>query len=54
MNDFRGALVEGYRSYLKELTQWVNSKLNLQMSAQVSYNLPMDMEANIPYVNAPE
>jgi hypothetical protein len=24
------------------------------MSAQVSYNMPMDMEANIPFVNAPE
>jgi hypothetical protein len=54
VNDFRGALVEGYRSYLQELTRWVNSELNLQMSAQVSYNLPMDMEANIPFVNAPE
>lgn len=54
VNDFRGALVQGYRNYLKELTKWVNTKLNLQMSAQVSYNLPMDMEANIPFVNAPE
>ncbi|KAJ5440168.1 uncharacterized protein N7458_011166 [Penicillium daleae] len=53
-NDFRGALVAGYRSYLEELTRWVNRELNLQMSAQVSYNLPMDMEANIPFVNAPE
>jgi hypothetical protein len=54
VNDFRGALVEGYRHYLQELTSWVTSKLNLQMSAQVSYNLPMDMEANVPFVNAPE
>ncbi|KAJ5754131.1 uncharacterized protein N7511_008284 [Penicillium nucicola] len=54
INDFRGALVEGYRNYLKELTKWITSKLELQMSAQVSYNLPMDMEANIPFVNAPE
>jgi hypothetical protein len=54
LNDFRGALVEGYRHYLQEITSWVTSKLNLQTSAQVSYNLPMDMEANIPFVNAPE
>jgi hypothetical protein len=54
VNDFRGALVGGYRNYLQELSSWINSKLNLQMSAQVSYNLPMDMEANIPFVNAPE
>lgn len=53
-NDFRGALVTAYRSYLEALTSWVNKELNLQMSAQVSYNLPMDMEANIPFVNAPE
>ncbi|KAJ5676031.1 hypothetical protein N7462_008928 [Penicillium macrosclerotiorum] len=54
VNDFRGALVAGYRTYLQELTEWVNKELKLQMSAQVSYNLPMDMEANIPFVNAPE
>lgn len=54
LNDFRGALAEGYRQYLEALTRWVNSYLNLQMSSQVSYNLPMDMEANIPEVNAPE
>ncbi|CEJ56712.1 hypothetical protein PMG11_02911 [Penicillium brasilianum] len=53
-NDFRGALAAAYRNYLEELTDWVNKELNLQMSAQVSYNLPMDMEANIPFVNAPE
>ncbi|KAJ5110316.1 hypothetical protein N7532_002961 [Penicillium argentinense] len=53
-NDFRGALVTTYRGYLEELTSWVNKELNLQMSAQVSYNLPMDMEANIPFVNVPE
>lgn len=54
LDDFRGALVEGYREYLHGLTHWLNSKLNLQMSTQVSYNLPMDMEANTPFVNAPE
>ncbi|CAL5865932.1 uncharacterized protein PFLUO_LOCUS138 [Penicillium psychrofluorescens] len=54
LDDFRGALVEGYREYLHGLMHWLNSKLNLQISTQVSYNLPMDMEANIPFVNAPE
>ncbi|KAE8395445.1 hypothetical protein BDV23DRAFT_178499 [Aspergillus alliaceus] len=54
VHDYRGALVEGYRQYLEALTTWVNSFLNLQMSAQVSYNLPMDMRVNIPFVNAPE
>lgn len=54
VNDFRGVLVDLYRQYLETLRTWLNSRLSLQMSTQVSYNLPMDMEANIPEVNAPE
>lgn len=54
LNDFRGALTEGYRQYLEALRKWANTRLNLQTSYQVSYNLPMDMESNIPEVNAPE
>lgn len=54
VNDYRGVLVDSYREYLQTLTNWVHSRLGLQMSAQVSYNLPMDMEANIPFVDAPE
>lgn len=54
LDDYREALAEGYRQYLQALTSWANDKLNLQSSTQVSYNLPMDMEANIPFVNAPE
>ncbi|KAF5864585.1 hypothetical protein ETB97_007143 [Aspergillus alliaceus] len=52
--DFRDALVEGYSQYLQRLTEWVMIDLNLQMSAQPAYNLPMDMEATVPLVNAPE
>lgn len=54
LNDFRGALTEGYRQYLEALRKWANTHLNLQTSYQVSYNLPMDMESNNPEVNAPE
>ncbi|KAH8657044.1 hypothetical protein BGZ60DRAFT_416619 [Tricladium varicosporioides] len=54
VNDYRSVLADGYQEYLTELTNWTNSYLNLQMSAQVSYNLPMDAEASIPFVNAPE
>jgi hypothetical protein len=54
VNDYRDTLVLGYRQYLETLTAWTNSELGIQMSAQVSYNLPMDMEANVPFVNAPE
>ncbi|KAK6837826.1 hypothetical protein RU639_001536 [Aspergillus parasiticus] len=54
VNDFRDALVEGYSQYLQRLTEWAMTDLNLQMSAQPAYNLPMDMEATVPLVNAPE
>jgi hypothetical protein len=40
--------------YLQTLTHWAQQTLGIQFSAQVVYNLPMDMLANIPYVNAPE
>lgn len=32
-----------YGDYLNALTQWANDLLNLQFSAQVSYNMAMDM-----------
>ncbi|PLB53682.1 hypothetical protein P170DRAFT_346874 [Aspergillus steynii IBT 23096] len=54
VNDFREALGIGYRQYLQALTSWITSRLDLQMSSQVSYNLPGDMEAAVPFVNAPE
>ncbi|KNG86833.1 hypothetical protein ANOM_004910 [Aspergillus nomiae NRRL 13137] len=53
INDYRSALVEGYRAYLQGLTQWVNG-MNLQYSSQVGYNLNIDVLANVPDVNAPE
>lgn len=54
LNDFRRALTEGYRQYLQALRKWVNTHLHLQTSYQGSYDLPMDMEFNVPEVNAPE
>jgi hypothetical protein len=39
--------------YLDTLTDWANS-LGVQFSAQIVYNLPADMLANVPSVNAPE
>lgn len=54
LNDFRRALTEGYRQYLQALRKWVNTNLHLQTSYQGSYDLPMDMEFNVPEVNAPE
>lgn len=53
VNDFRGALLEGYRDYIEEFRKWTN-KMGLQTSVQVSYNMPLDALANVPFVNAPE
>ncbi|RMY64163.1 hypothetical protein D0863_10015 [Hortaea werneckii] len=39
--------------YLRTLREWANS-LDMQFSAQVGYNLPLDMLTLIPEVDAPE
>ena len=53
VNDYRIALTAGYQEYLSTLVNWTHS-LNVSFSSQVSYNLPMDMEASIPFVDIPE
>ncbi|KAF2177633.1 hypothetical protein K469DRAFT_644095 [Zopfia rhizophila CBS 207.26] len=52
--DYRATLASQYQIYESELNKWAQSYLQLQFSAQLSYNLPMDMLANIPTVDAPE
>ncbi|OCL07765.1 hypothetical protein AOQ84DRAFT_408338 [Glonium stellatum] len=52
--DFRTTLTELYGEYLTTLANWANDYLNVQFSAQVSYNLAMDMQSNIAKVNGPE
>lgn len=54
VNDYRIALANGYQEYLTTLVNWSHSYLGLLHSSQVSYNLPMDMEASIPYDDVPE
>ncbi|KAL2843379.1 hypothetical protein BJY01DRAFT_264273 [Aspergillus pseudoustus] len=54
VNDFRATLVNGYRQYLERLTDWATTDLGLQLSVQPAYNLPMDVAATVPLVNAPE
>ncbi|RAK97746.1 uncharacterized protein BO80DRAFT_185483 [Aspergillus ibericus CBS 121593] len=51
--DYQQTLTELNAEYLTSLTQWSN-ELGIQFSAQVVYNLPLDMLANVPYVNGPE
>ncbi|KAF3763073.1 hypothetical protein M406DRAFT_292702 [Cryphonectria parasitica EP155] len=53
IQDYQQTLTELNAIYLKTLTDWSHS-LGVQFSSQVVYNLPMDMLANIPYVDAPE
>ncbi|KAL9108497.1 MAG: hypothetical protein Q9227_006712 [Pyrenula ochraceoflavens] len=52
--DYRETLGNLYGLYLQVFNDWANDYLNLQFSAQPSYNLPMDMLQNVPNVNAPE
>jgi len=53
VNDYRTALANGYQEYLSTLVNWTHEQ-NVTFSSQVSYNLPMDMESSIPYVDIPE
>ncbi|GKZ27667.1 hypothetical protein AbraCBS73388_005296 [Aspergillus brasiliensis] len=53
INDFRAALEKGYQNYLDTLSTWLEG-LGLGYSAQISYNLPLNMEVNINHVDAPE
>lgn len=39
--------------YLRKLTEWAHA-LGVEFSAQVLYNLPLDVLANVPIVDAPE
>ena len=41
------------REYLKAITDWSHS-LGMQSSAQIGYNLPIDMLSAVPEVDAPE
>jgi hypothetical protein len=54
INDYRLALQHGYQEYLSTLRNWTREHLNISLSTQVSYNMPMDMEASIPFVDVPE
>ncbi|KKY23906.1 putative secreted protein [Phaeomoniella chlamydospora] len=53
IEDYQQTLTELNQIYLSVLTQW-SENLGVQWSAQVVYNVPLDMLASIPYVNAPE
>lgn len=52
--DYRATLADLYGVYVSTLNDWSHEALDVQFSAQISYNLPMDMMQNIPNVDAPE
>ncbi|KAI9714496.1 MAG: hypothetical protein M1820_000457 [Bogoriella megaspora] len=52
--DYRETLTNLYGFYVEALNQWHHDYLDVQFSAQVSYNLAMDMLQNVPNVDAPE
>ncbi|CAJ0543781.1 Ff.00g039230.m01.CDS01 [Fusarium sp. VM40] len=54
VNDFRAALVEGYKQYISALASWTREVLGVQLSAQPAYGSNMDMLAAVPIVDAPE
>jgi hypothetical protein len=54
VNDYRAALVEGYKEYLTTLAQWMHQKLGIKLSVQPAYGSTMDMLATVPFVDAPE
>ncbi|KAL3441425.1 hypothetical protein BJX65DRAFT_322380 [Aspergillus insuetus] len=53
INDYRATLQVLYKEYLDTLRDWLHS-IGLSFRTQISYNLPMDMAANIPWADAPE
>ncbi|KAL4926579.1 uncharacterized protein BDV17DRAFT_299664 [Aspergillus undulatus] len=53
INDFRGALVDGYKEYLANLRNWAHT-LGAELSVQPAYGSVMDALAVVPSVDAPE
>lgn len=53
INDFRKTLSHGYSEYLNTLSAWAH-ELGVGLSAQPSYNMPMNVADSIPLVDLPE
>ena len=54
VDDFRSTLTSLYKEYLTVMRDWTHEYLGLEFSAQIGYNLPVDMLSSIPYVDVPE
>lgn len=53
VNNFRTILTDGYNEYNQAISSWLHS-LGLHLSNQPGYNLPLEMQAAIPYIDVPE
>ncbi|PSN71528.1 hypothetical protein BS50DRAFT_486722 [Corynespora cassiicola Philippines] len=51
--DFRKVLNDGYQDYISHFQKWTKS-IGVEYSTQPAYNLPLQMSADIPLVDAPE
>ncbi|KAM0542093.1 hypothetical protein ACHAPJ_012956 [Fusarium lateritium] len=54
VSDWRETMTRLSRTYYDWLVKWTHEYLDVQFSAQMGYNLPVDMLANVPTVDAPE
>ncbi|PVH76879.1 hypothetical protein DL98DRAFT_657077 [Cadophora sp. DSE1049] len=54
VEDYRSALTVSMQSYYKAITDWSKSYLGVEFSAQVGYNIPVDMSQIIPQQSVPE
>ncbi|KAF5584443.1 glycosyl hydrolases family 2 sugar binding domain-containing protein [Fusarium pseudocircinatum] len=54
VNDYVEILELCYRQYITTLRDWLDKNLGVNFRSQVSYNLPMDMGVNVPFVDIPE
>ncbi|KAJ4296362.1 hypothetical protein N0V90_006407 [Kalmusia sp. IMI 367209] len=54
VDDYRSTLTSLYKEYLATLSDWAQDYLGLDFSAQVGYNLPVDMLSSIPFVKVAE
>ncbi|KAK6844021.1 hypothetical protein PG987_004881 [Apiospora arundinis] len=51
--DYRTTLTEGNQEYLRHFVNWAHT-LGVEYSSQPGYNVPVDMSAVVPIVDAPE
>ncbi|KAI0975182.1 hypothetical protein F4678DRAFT_469821 [Xylaria arbuscula] len=54
INAYLATLTAGYQEYVRTLKTWLNDELDLQLSVQPGYGLPINVQAAVPEVDALE